>query len=188
MAVVIWGGANPPDDSGTWIDDGWGNWTQDTSIVGTVPTGFYDDGWGNLAPISVNSSLDASIVENVNSTLKEAKAFKDTAVGKVLYTVLNVGQSYVNLLKNAGIIKDPTLPISYQNIDKAKLDTALKDGTLNQSVYYPENKAPVNSTYFGIDFSKPLTWVIMFLAAWGLFKLFNSTPAVPTVATSKGKS
>lgn len=185
MALVIWGGLNPPDDSGTWIDDGWGNWTQDTSIVGTVPNGFYDDGWGNLAPIDVNPSLDAKTVESINNTLKDAKAFKDTQVGKVLYTILAVGERVIDDLIKIKGLKDPTAPISYENIDKVALEKALKEGKLKQTVYYPESQAPVNSTYFGIDFSKPLTWIIVLLAVWGLYKLFNSSPPMQTVSPKK---
>ncbi|MEA5426810.1 hypothetical protein [Arcicella lustrica] len=173
--------------TGNWYDTGWGAWTDDPTQV--IPTGFYPDGSGAVAPTQVNSTLDASTVTNIKKTVDDAKANGNTALVNTLNSVLYYGNSFLDLLKKGGVLKDPISPISISNIDQAKVEEFVKSGQIQ---YVIQNKnpitptTPVNSTYFGIDFSKPLTWVIVVLAGWGLYKVFNSSP--PTVATVASKA
>ena len=198
--VVILGGINPPDNSGTWFDDGWGGWTQDDTLWTTyeAPKGYYiDDGWGGkglLVPFEVSPSLDATTVDNVTDSIKQAKEFEDTKVGRILSVVLDKGQSFLNLLKGFGLIKDVAQPISYGNIDKPKARALYDSGQLQQEKDFTFKEPPPapNSTYFGVDFSKPVTWLVIALLAFLLYKTFNTPPVAvqPTAAaqpTGKAK-
>jgi hypothetical protein len=198
--VITLGGNFPPDNSGTWYDDGWGGWTQDANLFNLIqlepPKGYYiDDGWGGkglLIPFETSPSLDTDTTENVTNSIKQAKAFEDTKVGRILSTVLEQGQSFLGLLKGFGIIKNVAEPISYANIDKEKARQMYDSGQLRQqSTYQIEPpKTGGNSTYFGIDFSKPVTWIVVFVICLLLYKVFNATPAVEpqkTTTTTKAK-
>ena len=192
--VVSLGGTNPPDNSGTWFDDGWGGWTQDKSLFtfNEAPNGYYiDDGWGGkglLFPFEIAPSLDTKTAESVSDSIGEAKTFEDTKVGRILSVVLDKGQSFLNLLKGFGIIKDVTQPISYANIDKPKARALYDSGQLQQQndFTFKEPKEVNNSTYFGVDFSKPVTWLVIALLAFLLYKTFNAPPvAVQSTAAAQ---
>lgn len=183
MNESVWSlSVNPPDDSGSWIDDGWGNWTKTPVTSNIIPTGYIDDGWGNvklLAPLIPNSTLDKTTIDAVETAKKEAKALNDTKVGKFLNGVLEFGNSFLKLAVGFGLVKNPSMPISYENIDKTKLQQVANSGELDRTIVIntPSPDPPkTNSTYFGIDFSNPLTWVVVAFAIWGLYKLFNQVP------------
>lgn len=183
MNESIWSlSGSPPDDSGSWFDDGWGNWVKTPTTSGSIPDGFIDDGWGNakvLAPVFPSATLDKNTVNAVENAKKEAKSLGDTKVGKFLNGVLTYGNDFLKLAMGFKILIDPSSPVSYKNIDKTKLEEVANTGELDRSFFSktPNTDPPkLNSTYFGIDFSNPLTWVVVAFAIWGLYKLFNQVP------------
>jgi hypothetical protein len=195
--VITLGGINPPDNSGTWFEDGWGGWTQDASLWTTyeAPKGYYiDDGWGGkglLIPNEVSPSLNTETADNVNKAIGEAKSFEDTKVGRILSVVLDKGQSFLTLLKGFGVIKDVSQPISYGNIDKTKAKVLYDSGQLQQQTDFNITPPPAvnNSTYFGVDFSKPVTWLVIALLAFLLYKTLNTPPNAPqTIPQQTGKA
>jgi hypothetical protein len=181
MATVVTGSVYPPDNSGNWYDDGWGNWTNEPAIIGKVPTGFYDDGWGNLAPLESNPTLDATTIEAVQKTKKKAKESGNKSLEKTMNDILLYGNSFIDLLTRGKILFNPSAPISPENIDQAELERRRRDGSLsqNRTVEVPTNK-PTNSTFLGIDFSNGLNVALFAFGLFGLIKLlFPSTPATP---------
>lgn len=185
MNESIWSlSGSPPDDSGSWFDDGWGNWVKTPTTSASIPDGFIDDGWGNakvLAPVIPSATLDKNTVNAVENAKKEAKSLGDTRVGKFLNGVLTYGNDFLKLAMGFKILIDPSSPVSYKNIDKTKLEEVANTGELDRSFFSktPSTDPPKsNSTYFGIDFSNPLTWVVVAFALWGLYKLFNQVPVV----------
>lgn len=188
-----WSGQYPPDNSGSWFAVDWGLWTQDPAYNPAtgkkantvVPQGWYfDSALSTILKNVPDSSLDAETVGNVNNAINKSKSIEDTKVGQVLSSVLNYGTKFLNLLYGFKIL-DPSKPISYEGFDQAELDKQLKAGTLNQLAYTPNSAPATNSTYFGIDFSKPLNWVLVILALWAVYKIINmaSEPKPATVAT-----
>ncbi len=185
MATVVTGSIYPPDNSGNWYDDGWGNWTNDPIIIKKIPKGFFDDGWGNIEPDEPNPTLDQKTVDAVIKTKKQAKAFGDTAVGRTMNEILLYGNSFIDLLYRGKVLFNPTAPITYDNIDQEELAKARRNGTLsqNRTVSLPEVKPPTNSTFFGLDFSNGATIILTIFGLIGLWKLLaGSTPPAPATA------
>lgn len=184
----IWSGQYPPDGSGTWFAVDWGLWTQDPNYnpaTGKTPNKTVPQGWyfePQLNSIFKNvpdPTLDSKTIDNVNGAINKAKSLEDTKVGQVLGSILNYGTKFLTLLQGFKILS-PLEPISYDNIDKAKLDDQWRAGTLNQYAFTPEKySAPTNSTYFGIDFSKPLNIVLVLLGLYAIYAIITklSTPA-----------
>jgi hypothetical protein len=155
----------PPDNSGDWVDNGWGNWTREKTFrVGQenykiIPNGLVDDGWGNLTPIVPNDSLDSDTVKDVRRAVWRSNQNEDRSVAKVLNTILFKGQDFINLLISLNIVKNPSLKISYDNINIDILRDKYSKGYLNQKIILKETILPTNSssnnlTFLGIDFSK----------------------------------
>jgi hypothetical protein len=183
MPNVFWGG-KAPDNSGDWIDSGWGYWTNDKSLIAKIPDGFYDNGWGGLSPIESAPDLDESTVKNLETARSKAKEFGDTAVGKWIDIILTKGKAVLELGKGFGYFRGD-IPFTYESLDKTKIRAGQANG--ETGIYDNINvKAPVptsNSTYFGIDFSKPLNIVLVILALWAVYKIINmaSEPKPATV-------
>jgi hypothetical protein len=184
MATVVTGSVYPPDNSGNWYDDGWGNWTNEPSIIGVVPKGFFDDGWGNLEPIEPNPTLDDKTVKAVQKAKKEGRIAGDSAFVKTMNDILMYGNSFIDLLTRGKVLLNPSTEISYTNIDHAELRKQRENGGLsqNRTVDVPKN-APTNSTFFGIDFSNGANVILVVFGLIGLFKLLF--PSTPTTAPTK---
>jgi hypothetical protein len=178
----IWSGQYPPDGSGTWFAVDWGLWTQDPAYnpaTGKTPNKVVPQGWyfepqlGTLFKNVPDPTLDSKTVGNVNDAINKAKRFEDTKTGQVLSSVLNYGTQFLNLLYGFKIL-DPAQPVTYDAINQVELDKQLKAGTLSTYAFTPApNQAPTNSTYFGIDFSKPLNWVLVILGLYAIYTIIN---------------
>jgi hypothetical protein len=182
MATVVNGSVYPPDNSGNWHDDGWGGWTNDSSLYNVVPEGFTNC-WGKvIIPNKPNPTLDNDTKKAVLKTLDESKTFDNTKVGRLMSQVLVYGNSFLSLLVRARIIDNPTLPISLSNINQEELQKMLNNGGLSQSTTVnkapPPNNAPTNSNFLGIDFSNGANVILLVFGFVGLFKLLTSgTPS-----------
>jgi hypothetical protein len=181
MATVVNGSVYPPDNSGKWVDDGWGGWTDDASLANQIPEGYFNC-WGKVViPNDPNPTLDTKTRKAVLNTLDEAKTFEKTKVGRLMSQILVYGNSFIDLLVRAKIIDNVSLPISLGNINEEELNKRLNTGELSQSTKIntatPPPKPPTNSTFFGIDFSNGLNVVLLILGVIGLIKLL--TPATP---------
>ncbi|MEA5402553.1 hypothetical protein VB776_06485 [Arcicella sp. DC2W] len=186
MADVIHFGLNPPDNSGNWVK-GLGNTWLPKTLGGstfTVPSGFQNDTYftGLLSPTVYSQTLDKLTVNNINNAKAKAKEFGDTAVGGFLNQVLLYGSQFVELATKAKVLINPTLPISYENLDKEALAKANEQGVFDKTYVgtgYRSNNGnnsngQTNSAFLGIDFSKPLTWVVILVVVIGIKMIFFS--------------
>ena len=164
MASVISYSKNPP-IYGVWHDDGWGGWTDDPTNFKKVPSGYYNLFDDVLIPYKTNATLEPAFVQNVLKELDKAKEFKDTQLGLILGGILTYGNAFSKLLTDFGIIKNPTIPISKDNIDFAEYKKRVESGEIKQSnnTYQPPPPPPVNSTFLGLNFSNPSTIFSIFL-------------------------
>lgn len=166
----------PPDNSGTWYDDGWGGWVQDIAAVGQVPADYEEDGWGVLIPKQSNPTLEPKTANDIRKTIEQAKAEGKTAVGRVLADILDFGTPYLRKFIDGWIV-NKTAPISLQNIDVNGLLKAIEKGELSNTKVIEVPKTPTpptNSTFLGIDFSNGLNIALLLLGLFGLWKLISS--------------
>jgi len=181
MANNIFWGSIPPDSSGDWVDTGWGYWTNDKSLVSSIPVGWYDNGWGGISPKENAPDLEEDTVKKLETARDKAKDLGDTAVGRWIDRVLGYGKTILELGVGFGFI-GVTEPLTYENLNKEKIRDADKKGqTGTYGTFTPApNSAPTNSTYFGIDFSKPLNIVLVLLGLYAVYMIITklSTPAV----------
>lgn len=197
MADAIHFGLNPPDNSGNWVKGLGNTWLSKTLGVSTftVPSEFqYDDYFpGLLSPTVYSQTLDKLTVNNINNAKAQAKEFGDTAVGEFLNQVLLYGSQFVELATKVKVLINPSLPITYDNLDKEALAKANEQGVFDKT-YYPSNnsnngsnsKGQTNSAFLGVDFSKPLTWVVIFVVVIGIKMIFFSqNPEYRTVEVTR---
>lgn len=125
-----------------------------------------------------NTSLSDDDADNAKDLSK--KNFGKT-LGKIADGILKYGNGFASLLTRIGVITDPTLKISANNVDLSKAKLALAALAVREKeviAALPKDPPPPNSTYFGIDFSKPVTWVVVGILLVVAYKLFTLTPQV----------
>ena len=125
-----------------------------------------------------NTSLSDDDAENAKDLRK--RNFGET-LGKIADGILKYGNGFASLLTRIGVIPDPTLKISSNNVDLSKAKLALAALAVREkevAAKMEKDPPPPNSTYFGIDFSKPVTWVVLGILIVVGYKLFTLTPQV----------
>ena len=165
------------------IDDGWGNYVS-LEESGLVPDGMggytdpfllenpiSDDGWGGYS----NGFTDTQKTD-IKTTYEEAKKSGDAKLEKIMGYVFKYGKVALDLLVSTGVIKNANSRITKDNVDTDKYDGTVNEiqKTVSSKSTGSTNTPQSNSTYFGIDFSSPIVWLII-IGIVVLFFAFNSS-------------
>lgn len=122
----------------------------------------------------VDNGLSDLQKANVKANFQSAKLTGDDKLAKVMDYVFKYGGAALKLLVDTGIIKTGS---TTKTITPDDVDTQAFDNLTNNSktkVAEAQNKqtnTPSNSTYFGIDFSSPIVWLIIVAVVILLFSL-----------------
>lgn len=132
---------------------------------------------------SVNNGLTKDQNSQLVATYNSAKSTGDTKLAKIMNDVFTYGKTALDILVVTGVIKNQNA-ISQNTVDtkkyqsqEADIDNEIKNtvGNKNNST---TNTPQSNSTYFGIDFSSPIVWLII-IGIVVLFFAFNSSSSKP---------
>lgn len=162
-----------------------GSGTFDSTKVDFVDDFYANGGATNFDWSNPNPSLSEDDATNAQDLSK--KNFGDT-LGKIADGILKYGNSFASLLTRIGVIPNPTLQISNNNVDLSKAKLALAALAVREKQVADKNVTPPppsNSTYFGIDFSKPTTWIVAFIILFGVYKLYTIQPPIVAEQTVK---
>lgn len=182
MAELVddgWGNLIPVETSGFIFSDFSGNYKD---YLGNIIDPFTynpvsDDGWGNY-----KNDLTPTQKLNVKTTYEASKASGDKKLEDIMSKVFKYGKSVIDILVSTGVIKNANAPISKENIDTSKYDETVKE--VQKKVLSSSGVSsnvlgggitPQNSTYFGIDFSSPIVWLIIVAVVILIFSLSKSS-------------
>lgn len=114
----------------------------------------------------------------IKATYDSAKASGNTKLAKIMDEVFKYGKTALELLVATGVIKTAS-NIAPDTVDVDTYDrnvTSAKKAAADKS--NETNTPKGNSTYFGIDFSSPIVWLII-IGIVILFFAFNSSSNKP---------
>ena len=169
------------------VDDGWGNLIplETSGFIFSDLSGVYKDSLGNIIdPLTYNpiqddgwgnytNGLTPTQKADIKTTYEAAKVSGDKKLENIMSNVFKYGKAALDILVTTGVIKNANAPIMTYNIDPSKYD-----GTVSQvqqkvtsSTGSGSANTPSNSTYFGIDFSSPIVWLIIVAVVILLFSL-----------------
>ena len=154
-----------------------------TGLTGLeIQTALYDNGFdfnnsfieqaSKLA--NVNNGLSEEQKANIKANFESAKLTGNDKLAKVMDYVFKYGAVALKILVDNNIIKTGS---TTKTITPDDVDTQAFDNFINNSkakVAEAQNKqtnTPSNSTYFGIDFSSPIVWLIIVAVVILLFSL-----------------
>lgn len=131
----------------------------------------------NLEDIANGLTTDQKY--QIKATYDSAKATGNTKLAKIMDEVFKYGKVALEILVGTGIIKTAS------NINPGTIDVDAYDQNVALSKQAVANKSTgstntpqSNSTYFGIDFSSPIVWLII-IGIVILFFAFNSSSNKP---------
>lgn len=168
-----WGNLIPIESSGFIFSDFSGNYTDylgniiDPSTYNPIS----DDGWGNY-----NNGFTDTQKTDIKTTYEEAKKSGDAKLEKIMGYVFKYGKVALDLLVSTGVIKNANSRITKDNVDTDKYDSSVNEiqKTVSSKSTGSTNTPQSNSTYFGIDFSSPIVWLIIIVIVIFFFA-FNSS-------------
>lgn len=126
-----------------------------------------------------NNGLSAEQNANVKAVYSSAKYSGNEKLGKVMDFVFKYGKSALEILVGLNIIKTGSTQkaITPDSVDTEAFDNyvqSAKTKVVNQEKV--PVSTPTNSTYFGIDFSSPIVWIIIVAIVILIFSLKSSSP------------
>lgn len=122
-----------------------------------------------------DNSLTTDQKYQIKATYDSAKATGNTKLAKIMDEVFKYGKTALDILVSTGIIKTASR-ISPDTVDVDAYDQNValsKQAVANKSTG-TNNTPQSNSTYFGIDFSSPIVWLII-IGIVVLIFAFNSS-------------
>ena len=123
---------------------------------------------------NVNNGLSEQQNANIKANYNSAKLTGNDKLAKVMDYVFKYGEAALKVLVSTGIIKtgSTTKAITPDDVDTQAFDNYVQN--TKTKVAEAQNKqtnTPSNSTYFGIDFSSPIVWLIIVAVVILLFSL-----------------
>ncbi len=169
------------------VDDGWGNLIplETSGFIFSDFSGVYKDSLGNIIdPVTYNpveddgwgnysNGLTNTQKSDIKTTYEAAKTGGDKKLEKIMSNVFKYGKAALDILIGTGVIRNANYPIRASNIDSSKYDeTATQvQQKATSSTSSGSANTPSNSTYFGIDFSSPIVWIIIVAIVVLIFSL-----------------